>query len=263
LGNFITSLPSWLSYTGIVILVLISIYGGFFLARLRKKQNAADSESSVNTIVGTTMGLLAFILAFTFGVTTSRYDTRKDLMLQEINAIETTFLRADLIPESQRNDVRSLLKKYVDLRIDLYNHPENLKQIISDAEDVQVKLWSHAKMIVVSDLKNADITSLFVDSLNEMFELQTQRVTVGSIFKLHPALWAALFIITVFSMMGVGYLFGLSENKPNLMLSLILSISFAVVIMLIVDLDRSGSKQAGIIKVPTQPIIDLRERMEK
>jgi hypothetical protein len=184
-------------------------------------------------------------------------------MLQEINAIETTFLRADLIPESQRDEVRSLLIKYVDLRIDLYKHPENLKQVISEAEDVQVKLWAHARLIVKSDLKNADITSLFVDSLNEMFELQTQRVTVGSIFKLHTALWVTLFVLTILSMIGVGYLFGLSDNRPNFILSLILSVSFAAVIMLIVDLDRSGSKQPGIIKVPTQPIIDLRERMEK
>ena len=67
--------------------------------------------------VGTTIGLLAFLLAFTFGMAASRYDTRKQLVLQEADAIGTTYLRADFLQEPQRSNIRNLLREYAALRV--------------------------------------------------------------------------------------------------------------------------------------------------
>jgi len=49
-------------------------------------------------MIAAILGLLAFRLAFTFGVAASRFDTRRELVLDEANAIGTTFLRAALLP---------------------------------------------------------------------------------------------------------------------------------------------------------------------
>ncbi|MCK7520215.1 MAG: hypothetical protein MZV64_22250 [Ignavibacteriales bacterium] len=56
------------------------------------------------------LGLLAFILAFTFGAATSRFDDKKQLLLDEVNAIGTTFLRADFLAESERADAKAFEK---------------------------------------------------------------------------------------------------------------------------------------------------------
>jgi hypothetical protein len=92
-GHLLDLLPPWLTFVGTVALVLLSIYGGIFLAHFRRKRSLHDQEMSVS-------------------------------------AIETTFLRAGLIPEPHGTAVRALLKEYVDIRVELARHPENIEQAV-------------------------------------------------------------------------------------------------------------------------------------
>lgn len=253
-------LPLWIILGGTVAIVLLSINAGIYIARFRRRRSGDEEEASLSTVVGATMGLLAFILAFTFGLTTSRFDSRKQLFLEEVNAIETTFLRADVIPDPHRSEVRRLLRKYVDIRVDLARHPENVREAIKQSEELQGQMWPHAMALAEADLKNPAIASLFVDSLNKMFDLQTKRVTVSFVYRIPPAMWMALLGLTILSMGGVGYLFGASE-KTNWFLILALSLAFSAVIVLIADLDRSGTGKTGIIQISPQPVIDLQQRI--
>lgn len=254
-------MPPWLLYIGTVFIVIISIYIGFFLARGHVKAKRMESEGPINTIVAATMGLLAFILAFTFGVTTSRFEDRKSLMLEEVNSIETTFLRCDLVPEPQRSEIRSLLRKYVDIRIKLQENPENFQQPVAESEHLQSLMWEQAVSLTESVQKNPQMLVLFINSMNDMFDLQTKRITVATIFRLPHLLWQALFLLTILCMVEVGYLFGLAGKKTNLLLIILLALSFSAMITLVGDLDRSGSGKPGLIRVPTQPMIDLQHRM--
>ena len=67
-------------------------------------------------MVGAMLGLLAFILAFTFGLVAARFDTRRQVLLDEANAIGTTYLRAGMLPE-QGEKIRALLRDYVSVRL--------------------------------------------------------------------------------------------------------------------------------------------------
>ena len=69
-------------------------------------------------MVAATLALLAFILAFTFGLAGSWFDVRRRLVIDEANAIGTTYLRAGMLPEPHRSDVRDLLREYVDVRLE-------------------------------------------------------------------------------------------------------------------------------------------------
>lgn len=261
-GYLFDSLPLWLIFVGTVALVLLSLYAGIFLARLRRKRSLPDQETSVNAIVGATTALLAFLLAFTFGLAASRFDARRALLLEEINAIETTFLRTGLIPEPHGAAVRALLKEYVDLRVELARHPENAAQLIQRSEQLQGLMWPHAEALAEADLKNDAITQLFVAALNQMFDMQTKRITVGAIYQMPEAIWIALFALMILSMLEVGYLLGMS-NHANPLLVLMFSLAFSTVVLLIADLDRSGAGGAGLIKVEAQPMIDLQQRMQE
>ena len=68
-------------------------------------------------IVAATLGLLAFMLAFTFGMAASRFEERRQAVLSETNAINTTYLRAALLPDPMSGDTRNLLREYVDVRL--------------------------------------------------------------------------------------------------------------------------------------------------
>ncbi len=254
-------LPLWLTFAGTVVIVLVCIYAGFFFARSRRKSLPKEEETPVSTIVGAVIGLLAFILAFTFGMTAARFDARRESLLDEINAIETTFLRTGLIPEPHGSAVRALLREYVDLRVELARHPENAVQAVRQSERLQGLMWPHAEALAQADLRNPDIVSLFVDSLNEMFDMQTKRVTVGASYRIPSLMWATLFGLTILTMFGVGYLFGMS-GKANWLLVLVFSLAFSGVIMLIVDLDRGGAGRPGLIQISPQPMIDLQQRIQ-
>ncbi len=65
---------------------------------------------SAGSVIAVSLGLLAFMLAFTFGIAANRFDTRKQLVLDEINAIGTTYLRANTLPEPPRTKIRKLLR---------------------------------------------------------------------------------------------------------------------------------------------------------
>ncbi len=258
--HLIRLIPLWMTYSGMVAVVLLSVCAGFYLSCFLKKRSGKAEEGPVNTVVAGIMALLAFILAFTFGVTTSRFDARKELLLNDVNAIETTYLRTELIPEPYASEVRALLIQYVDIRIEMFRHPENIALIIKESERLQKLMWAHAAALAEADLKNADIVSLFVDSMNKMFDIQTQRITVGMIYRIPPVMWAALFALTLFSMFGVGFLFG-NSGKLNWPLVITLSLAFSAVISLIADLDNSGTARPTFIQVNPQPLINLQQRI--
>ena len=102
-------LPLWGLFLAIVVLVLAAIEGGYRLGSYRHRQSGREKEAPVGAMVGATLGLLAFMLAFTFGMAASRFDTRKQLVLDEANAIGTTYLRAAMLPE-RRDEIRALLR---------------------------------------------------------------------------------------------------------------------------------------------------------
>lgn len=253
-------LPWWLIYMLTVLLVLSATWVGYQFSLARKKRFGHEPEGPVNTVVGALMGLLAFILAFTFGVTTNKFDSRKELLLNEVTAIETLHLRAGLLPEPHKSEVRKLVKEYVHLRVELIHHPDKLDDIIAGSENIHRELWKHAEALPDTKLLHSDVVSLYTEALNTVIEYQTKRVTVGTIYKLPQALWMSLYLITIFSMMGVGYLFGIAE-KANWTLLCFLSLAFSVVIILIADLDNSNSGHDGIISISQEPMLRLERRL--
>ena len=253
-------LPLWITFPLIVATVLLSIWLGIYSARRRKRLAKPDEEEGpIGTVVNATLGLLAFILAFTFGITASRFDTRRQLLLDEVTAIETTALRADLIPEPHRGEVQQIMRKYIELRIGLRFETASVHERIRQSEELQRQLWPHASALAIAELKNADIVSLFVDSVNEMINVQTRRITIAN-YHIHWLIWTVLFGITILSMVEVGYLFGRSGSS-NWLFMVALSLAFSGVMILIVDLDRSGTGASGAISVSQQPMIDLHKRL--
>lgn len=253
-------LPLWGIFIGIVLIVLSSAVLGIYLARKRKRRLKTDEDEGPIGIAGNaTLGLLAFILAFTFGLTAARFDSRKQLFLDEVTAIETTAMRADLIPEPHRTEVRELIHKYIELRMNFPQSKEAALERVRQSEEVQRQIWPHAAVLSDADLKNADIVSLFVDSVNEMMNVQTRRITIGS-QHIPSLVWFVLFGVTILSMVEVGYLFGRAQDV-NWLFLFALSLAFSGVMVLIADLDRSGAGTTSAITVNQQPLIDMHRRL--
>jgi hypothetical protein len=256
--SFFGSAPLWIIFAATVIIIVLSIYFGIFISRLHRRNIAIEDNIPVDTIVGGTLALLGFMLAFTFGFTASRFDSKKQLLLDEVNSIGTTFLRAGFLPEPHCAEVRSLIRKYVDLRIVLTEHPERLKPIIEQSTSLQDEMWKHAEAVTKADLKNPEIVALFMVSLNETIDLQTKRITVALVHRIPDIIWYAILTLLIISMFEVGYLI-MKSRKSNWIIIIALSLAFSVVVLMVITFDRSE----GALKLNQQPMIELQKSLNK
>jgi hypothetical protein len=251
-------LPLWLFFVITASIVLISIVSGSRLG-CHLRQCKKNDEGPIGSIVGAMLGLLAFILAFTFGMTASRFDTRKQLLLDEVNAIGTAVLRSDFLPEPQRTETRKLFKEYVDIRSfrsEEVLQPEKLQKALADSEALHDQLWSQV-VSLSRESGNPVILGLYIQSLNDVIDFHSKRVTVGLQYRIPGAIWLALYFMTILAMGAVGYHFVIA-GADSFLISIMLSLAFSSVILLIADLDRPSG---GFLRVSQKPMLELQQKM--
>jgi Protein of unknown function (DUF4239) len=251
--TILDGLPLWGLFLTIVVLVLAANEGGYRLGRYRH-QSGREKEAPVGAMVGAMLGLLAFMLAFTFGMAAERFDTRKQLVLDEANAIGTTYLRTAMLPE-RRDEVRALLRTYVDVRLEAVRSGRVAEQIVQ-SENIQGQLWTAATAVGLQH-PNSIVVGLFVESLNEVIDLHAKRVTAALRNRIPGAIWVVLLAISVLSLAAMGYHSGLVGTIRSVAI-IVLAVTFSAVTTLIADLDRP---QEGSLVVSQQALIDLRQSM--
>lgn len=249
--GLLDALPLWGLFVVILLVVLVSVELGYRLAKYSRSRHEQEKEAPLGTMVGATLGLLAFILAFTFGLAAARFDSRRQVLLDEANAIGTTYLRAAMLPEG-RDDIRALLRAYVDTRLEA-TQSGNIGEGIRRSEEIQQHVWSQA-VAVGEKNPNSIVVGLFVQSLNEVIDLHAKRVQAGLRSRIPGAIWIGLFIVAALSLAAMGYQAGLGGTRSLAVFAV--AITFSVVIELIADLDRP---QQGILKVSQQSLVDLQK----
>jgi len=248
-------LPLWALFAITLALVLLAIDAGFRLGRRRAVRGALEDQSSVAAMANASLALVAFLLAFTFGFAAARFDTRRIALLDEVNAIGTTHLRAGTLPEPERAQARALLLEYVEARLEGVRSGE-LEAAIRRSEELQKRLWSSAAALAERS-PNSIVVGLYLQSLNEMIDLHTKRVSEGMRVRIPAIVWIVLYVVTALAVAEMGYQTGLSGRRRPLSVPAF-ALAFAAVMYLIADLDRP---QSGFIRVSQKPMIELRDSM--
>lgn len=240
----------------ILIPILVGQKYGLYL----KSKSVEISDSPVGSVVGASLGLLAFMLAFTFQIVDNRYNERKSLLLDEVTTIRTTYLRAGIIPEPYKSKSRQLLQDYTDLRVNLAKNvtPQNVERLKMESQVILDSLWNYAEILNTQD-RSSEAYSLFTSSVNDLNEIYNHRVTYTFEYRIPLTIIVVLFIIAFFSMFILGYQFGIS-GKENNVIAVIISIVFASLIWLILALDRP---EKGFLMLNQKPIITLHEQLNK
>ena len=251
---FLDRFPLWSLLPLTVGIALLAIEGGRRLADYRRKHSAEEEGAPVGGMVGGTLGLLAFLLAFTFGLAASRFETRRQILLQEANAIGTTYLRAGMLSEPMRTDSQNLLREYVDVRLEAVQ-PGKLEQGMAKSEELHKRLWAVATAAAEKE-KNV-ITSLYIQSLNQVIDLHATRVMAGVRSRVPGVIWIVLYLLLILAMVMLGYQSGLAKSRRSIAV-LALVIGFSSVLFLIADLDRPGQ---GMLQTSQEAMTDLRRTM--
>ena len=248
-------LPLWAFFGLTIALVMLSIEAGFRIGRRRAAMAQPEKESAAGAMASASLALLAFLLAFTFGFAASRLEARRTVFIDEVNAIGTTYLRAGTLPEAERREARALLREYVDVRLAGVAF-ERVDEAIRRSVEIQNRLWQSAAALAERS-PGSIVLGLYLQTLNDMIDLHTKRVTEGLLVRIPAIIWIALYAITALAMTEVGFQMALSGRRRPLSTPLF-ALAFSAVMLLVADLDRP---QAGWIRVSQQAMADLRESM--
>jgi hypothetical protein len=243
-------------FVGSMAIVFLAIAAGFIFGCMQSHRVNATLMGPISSVTVALLGLLAFFLATTFGMASSRYFARRQILLSEVNAIETTFLRANLIAEPHRTQCQEFLKKYVSVRASLAPDVRVVSRMLEQSELLQSQLWQQATDLAKSH-SNPVIDALFIASLNNLIDLHTMRTTTALQYHIPISIWVSLLFLAVIATMAVGYQFGLS-NAHSYIIYLVLALGISVTITMIADFD---SITKGSLLVSQRPMQELQQRL--
>ena len=251
-------IPLWALFIGSVVIVVGTIELGYLVGKEARRRKEDEKEAPVSAIAGTVLALLAFILAFTFGIVANRYDVRRELVREQANAISTAYDRTDFLPAAMGDESKDLFRTYVDTIIYVGN-ADNVAELATKIGEIKViesRLWEIA-VANVQGGDTTDIAALYVDSLNQMNNVLATRIAVAVESRLPNELWIMLYLLVGLAMVAVGYQTAIANSQRTWML-VVLALSFSIVIVLIAALD---DPERGYIAISQQPLRDARSGM--
>jgi hypothetical protein len=246
----------WFSDVALLIVLLVTSELLYRVGRASRRRGDENVKSQVSTAQASTLGLLALFLGFTMSMAESRFTARRQIVVKEAAAVGTTYLRADILPEPVRSQSKALLRDYVAARRDYFHaSASEAPAATARAQALHVKLWS-AMDSVVPEVVDSDVTALYVESLNEMIDLEAIR-EVAIVARLP---WTIRFLLVIIAVIAVGvtaYATGLGGGRVPLSL-LLLPLLIAFTVYVIIDLDRS---RAGFINTGDMPMMRLQQTL--
>lgn len=237
-------------------LLAIAMESGYRIGQWRHVHQPDEKEQPVVAMVASILGLLALVLGFTFNLAASRFDARRQVVLEEANAIGTAYLRTSLLPSPQKAETARLLREYVEVRLKAVESG-NIAEGITNSEALHEQLWAQANAAAQVD-SSSIMTGLFIQSLNDVIDMHAKRILVGARSRIPLVIWVCVYGLSALGMMAVGYECGLAATRRSpAMVGLVLT--FGVVLFLITDLDRGHQ---GLLRVGQDALLDLQRSMQ-
>ena len=233
--------------------MLTAIWIGY---KIGLKKTITDNKNS--EISSSLLGLLALILGFTFAMAGSRYENRKNNLIDEANCIGTAILRSDIYPDSLKNEFKKDFEAYLNSRRDYYlldNDEVKLTASLKQSAVASERLWNRATFF--SKDKDYFIQSnMMIPALNQMFDsASTSNMVLNS--KVPETIVYLLLTFSVIISFFIGYNSGL-EKKINTKFITGFCYLICIVIFITLDLDRP---RRGLIKLDTE--ISLMQKLNQ
>jgi hypothetical protein len=255
--EFLFDASEGLSYLGLALLFILVAELGFRLGRREHAQAKDHHRTHAGAIQASVLGLMALLLGFTFSLSSARFESHKQLMLEEVNAIGSAYQRAALLPQPYQGELSKLFQPYVQVRVRFLDagDAQQVRDIAQRTQELQARMWAQAVAAATAD-PHSVAAGLVVQSLNAMFDVTTKRTAALRSRVPESVLRLLLFVGCVaFGLIGYGQ--GLGGMRV-LKLIVALAALVAAVMILIVDLDRP---RGGLIQVNQQSMTDLQQSL--
>src|SRR5262252_5334704 len=258
-----------MNYTLFLSLVCAGVFAGMLAClevgrRHGRRKAARDPHAAaegVGAVDGAVFALLGLLIAFTFSGAAARFDTRRQLIVEETNDIGTAYLRLDLLSSDAQPPLRESFRRYLDARIEVYKKLRDIvaaKQELAKANELQKQIWRQAVAASRAGGASPAAPMLLVQALNAMFDITTTR-TMATLMHPPPVVFVMLFGLALAASLLAGY--GMTGSRVGSwfhMIGFALVVAFAVYVILDLEYPR-----LGLIRVDAfdQALIDLRQSM--
>jgi hypothetical protein len=239
--------------TGILAVTFGALELGFQWGYRRARRDPGEgARSQVNATQGAILGLLGLLLAFSFAAAATRFLERQDLIVSEANAIGTAALRADLLDEPYRSQLRAALQRYTEQRLEATRHLRfELRQAdVAEVARVHAEIWSAARAGVAA--KPGALLAV-LNPVNELIDLHTTRLAASDKHLPVPVL-ILLLACSALAVGVTGYACGVGDRHRS-PLSFALALLITAAFSITVDLDYP---RMGLLQVSDAPLEGLR-----
>jgi hypothetical protein len=261
--NAVDQFPLWLVLIIATGSLIIFIEAGFRYGTSRNTGSEKAQMAQVRAIMGASLGMLAFMLAFSFSMAQQHFEERTQAYLLEVGAIDQAFRGADLIQDEARLEAQALLVNFAQLRIETaaaihVRDTDTAIRLIRESERIHDQLWSIVTSIM-DDTGTGGRVGMFAQSVLTMIDAHDARLQASLYNRISPIIWITLFLMSLLSMLVMGYQAGLTGARSHLA-TWTLALTFSAVMTLITDLDRPNM---SLFQVNQELMVELESRMAK
>ena len=263
-----TDFELWMNVTPIPLIALILVVAmllaalvGGWMGRRRRRDAPPDAPDDDDTqegfIISAVLGLLALLLGFTFALAVDRYDARRVLVLDEANAIGTSYLRAQLLEEPHRSRMSGILLDYTVNRVDLGQAPSasHRAPLLKRNDQLIQDLWS-ATAASFDTVRGLDFSTSLLETVNAVVDFDSARKT-ARFARVPVAVFVVLFLYVLATSGMLGYMTRTARNMGHTAVFIGLLV---MSLLLIVDIDGPTTGWIRESQFPMQMLKDTLQR---
>ena len=242
--------------------MLILLETGRRLAIRRRSKESEGERSSLGTVEGAVFALFGLLMAFTFSGAAVRFNEKRMMIAEEVNCIETAYLRLQLVPRETELKLQDLFRRYVDSRLETYHRLPNMQaaeEEMAKSKELQEEIWAQSVEATRLSTAHPDGGKLLLPALNNMIDIATTRTMA---LQIHPPriIYGLLFGLGLICSLLAGYRMAAGQHRSWLH---ILGFTIITVIIVYVVLDVEYPR-TGLIRLETadQLLVHLRQSMK-
>jgi len=234
---FLNNVPIYILTPLVFILILLFHWLGQRMKAYLVRKIPDLKEKGAGLTEAAILGVLSILMGFTFSITLSKFETRRELIVQEANDIGTAILRCDLYPDSIRNLLLADFREYVDVRISYYDAGENEEKIreeLDKAALISGRIWKRTAASA-QDTRFIVRSNQMIPILNDMIDIVTTREATRVSRVPRLILWTLLILV-----LASAWLLGsdFASQAKNRLLLAGYAIVMTMTLNLILELDR-------------------------
>jgi hypothetical protein len=251
--HFLDQFPVPMVFVLFAIVSLLFFEVGYRIGTWWQDRMPGDQEGPTDMLVGSLLALMAFVLAITMGMAADRFDARRGMVLEEANAIGTTYQRAEYLPPPEAERVQELMREYLPNRISS-DDTAAVQAAVQRSLELQAELRAITAAVAQSG-HSPDLVSSFGESVNEIVSISEARVVAGLYARVPETIIVLLLAGSALSLAMVGYSGGLNHRR-GILSAIVTIVALGAVTTLVVDLDRP---QDGFLTVSQQALLDVQK----